>query len=316
MDAYQSNSRREFLHGMLGLAVTTGLTGIPTSGFGKNEYVKLTVLHTNDVHSQIDPFDDNHPKYPGMGGVARRSALINKIRLEEKNVLLFDAGDIFQGTPYYNMYGGELELKLMTRMGYDAATIGNHDFDNGVSELAKQLVNAAFPMLNCNYNFDGTPMYGKSLPYKLFYKDNIRIGVFGVGIELEGLVSTRLYGSTKYLDPVVKANEISAYLKNRKKCHLVICLSHLGFEYKEDKISGIRLATQSEFIDLIIGGHTHTFMDEPFKINNKVGVPVLITQAGWGGLRMGRIDYKFEKRTGKKLNVTTAMKELIKSSEK
>src|SRR5688572_23946409 len=316
MEGSRNKTRKEFLSQLTGGTLAVAAMNWTTLLQADRNLVQITILHTNDVHSHIDPFDDNHPKYAGMGGVARRAAIIKKIRNEEKNVLLFDAGDIFQGTPYYNMYGGELELKLMTRMGYDAATIGNHDFDNGVSELAKQLVNAAFPMLNCNYNFDGTPMYGKSLPYKLFYKDNIRIGVFGVGIELEGLVSTRLYGSTKYLDPVVKANEISAYLKNRKKCHLVICLSHLGFEYKEDKISGIRLATQSEFIDLIIGGHTHTFMDEPFKINNKVGVPVLITQAGWGGLRMGRIDYKFEKRTGKKLNVTTAMKELIKSSEK
>ena len=314
MEEYQSNKRREFIAGVTGAVVATSI-GWPSLVEAKNEVVKLTILHTNDVHSHIDPFENNHPKYPGMGGVARRSAIIKKIRSEERNVLLFDAGDIFQGTPYYNMYGGELELKLMSLMGYDAATIGNHDFDNGVSELANKLTFASFPMLNCNYNFDGTPMYGKSLPYKIFNKNGIRVGVFGVGIRLEGLVDSRLFGTTKYFDPIEPANKISTYIKTQKKCDLVICLSHLGHDYKEDKISDIRLASQSENIDLIIGGHTHTFIDEPLKIKNKNQKEVLVTQAGWAGLRLGRIDYHFEKRTGKKSNVVATMKDLNKSSE-
>jgi len=316
MEEYQNNSRRNFIKGISRVAVGAGCIGIPAMLQAKNDIVSLTILHTNDVHSHIDPFADNHPKYPGMGGAARRSHLIKKIRNEERNVLLFDAGDMFQGTPYYNMFGGELELKLMSQMKYDAATIGNHDFDNGVTALANQLVNADFPLINSNYNFEGTPMYGKSLPYKIFNKESLRIGVFGVGIKLEGLVDSRLYGNTKYMDPVGSALKISSYLMERKKCHLVICLSHLGFDYKEDKISDTRLASLSENIDLIIGGHTHTFLDEPVKIKNKNGKNVLVAQAGWAGLRLGRIDYHFEKRTGKKLNEVSTMKELNKSSEK
>jgi len=316
MEEFQNNSRRDFITGMAGLAAVAGLTGIPGLVEAKSDVVKLTILHTNDVHSHIDPFEDNHPKYPGMGGVARRAAIIKSIRNQERNVLLFDAGDIFQGTPYYNMFGGEIELKLMSKMGYDAATIGNHDFDNGVGALANQLVNADFPLLNTNYDFEGTPMYGKSLPYKIFKKEGVKIGVFGVGIQLSGLVDPRLYGSTKYLDPVNKALEISTYLKERKNCHLVICLSHLGFEYKDDKISDTRLAALCENIDLIIGGHTHTFLDEPVKIINKKGKSVSVTQVGWAGLRLGRIDYYFEKASGEKLKETSTMKDLNKSSEK
>ncbi len=316
MEEYQNSSRRDFIAGIAGLAVAAGLSGIPDLVEAKNEVIKLTVLHTNDVHSHIDPFDENHPKYPGMGGVARRSAIIKSIRKYERNVLLLDAGDIFQGTPYFNMFGGELELKLMSQMGYDAATIGNHDFDNGVAALSGQLVHARFPMLNSNYDFEGTPMHGKSLSYKIFNKDGLRIGVFGLGIKLKGLVDPRLFGQTKYLDPVDKAIKISSYLKERKKCHLVICLSHLGFDYKEDKISDTRLASMSENIDLVIGGHTHTFLAEPVKIKNKKGVDVLVTQAGWAGLRLGRIDYYFERSTGNKVKEVSTIKDLNKSSEK
>ncbi len=316
MDEYQNDSRRDFIKGLTGLAVTAGITGIPGLIEANSKLIKLTILHTNDVHSHVDPFPENHPKFPGMGGVARRSAIIKKIRKEQKNVLLFDAGDMFQGTPYYNMFGGELELKLMSKMGYDAATIGNHDFDNGIDSLSQQLINAQFPLINSNYDFEGTSMHGKSHPYKIFKKEGLRIGVFGLGIKLVGLVDKRNYGSTQYLDPVNSALNISSYLKEQKKCHLVVCLSHLGYEYKEDKISDTRLAASSKHIDLIIGGHTHTFLDEPVKIKNKNGQNVLVTQAGWAGLRLGRIDYHFEKQTGKKVNEVSTIKELNKSSEK
>ncbi len=316
MDELQNNSRRDFIRGVTGLAVVAGIAGVPGLIEAKNEPVKVTILHTNDVHSHIDPFPENHPKFPGMGGVARRSSIIKKIRNEQKNVLLFDAGDMFQGTPYYNMFGGELELKLMSKMGYDAATIGNHDFDNGIDALSKQLINARFPLINSNYDFEGTSMYGKSHPYKIFTRQGIRIGVMGLGIKLEGLVDKRNYGSTRYLDPFNNALKISSYLKEHKKCHLVVCLSHLGYEYNTDKISDTRLAESSEHIDLIIGGHTHTFLDEPVKIKNKNDQNVLVTQAGWAGLRLGRIDYHFERRTGKKVNEVSTIKELNKSSEK
>lgn len=279
------------------------------------DQVKLTILHTNDVHSHIDPFDNNHPKYPGMGGAAIRSAIIRKIRNEQRNVLLFDAGDIFQGTPYFNLFGGELELKLMSYMGYDAATFGNHDFDNGIEGLVKQLPNARFTFLNSNYDFTGTLMEGKSRPYKIFVKQGLKVGVFGLGIDLNGLVDKRLYGNLKYYDPLVVTDKISSYLKHRKKCDLVVCLSHLGHSYKSNKISDIVLAAKSSSVDLIIGGHTHTFLDEPVIQANNQGQKVIVTQAGFAGLRLGRIDYFFDKKTGKKTITTAAVMEMKKSSE-
>ena len=261
--------------------------------------VKLVVLHTNDVHSHIEPFAPNDPRYPGLGGVAQRAAIINRIRNEEKNVLLLDAGDIFQGTPYFNLYGGELEMKLMSRLGYDASAIGNHDFDNGVDGLSKQLVHANFPLICANYDFAGTSMQGKTLPWKIFEKEDLRIGVFGLGIELKGLVDQRMYLETRYLDPLQKAAEISHLLKKEKKCDLVICLSHLGYKYPDEKVSDEVLAKKSMHIDLIIGGHTHTFIDQPYRYYNRENKPVLVAQVGWAGIKLGRIDFFIEKKSGK-----------------
>lgn len=316
MEEFRNNSRRRFIGNLSTALLATGLGLKSTSSKANDKVKQLTILHTNDVHSHIDPFDDNHPKFPGMGGVARRAALIKKIRSEVPNVLLFDAGDIFQGTPYFNMYGGELEFKLMSAMKYDAATIGNHDFDNGIEGLVKQLPHATFPFINCNYDFTGTPMEGKSAPYRIFNKNGIKVGVVGVGIELSGLVSKRLYGKTKYLDPVVEVSKFSSYLKNQKKCDMIVCLSHLGYSYKNDKISDIKLAENCENVDLIIGGHTHTFMDEPVKIMNKYDKEVLVSQAGWAGLRLGRIDFQFSEITGRRIMTASTMKEMKKSSEK
>lgn len=302
------SSRRDFIRTALGSAALLGLGTVPLDVFARHELVKLTILHTNDVHSRIDPFPDNDPKYPGMAGVARRSALIRKIRGEEKNVLLLDAGDIFQGTPYFNLYGGELELKLMSDMGYDAATIGNHDFDNGIDGLVRQLPNANFSFLNANYDFSDTPMNGKTLSYKIFNKGGLVIGVFGLGIELKGLVDTKLYGNTRYNDPVEAAQRTARLLKEEQHCDLVICLSHLGYRYNEKKVSDEVLAQQSTNIDLIIGGHTHTFLDEPVRLRNADGKEVLVAQVGWAGLRLGRIDYYVDVRSRKKESIGSSVK--------
>ncbi len=283
-----------------GSAALMGLSSFPLDLFAKNEIVKITILHTNDVHSHIDPFPENDSKYPGLGGVARRSALIKKIRAEEQHVLLLDVGDTFQGTPYFNMYGGEVEFKMMSDMGYDASTIGNHDFDNGMDGLVKQLPNANFPLLCSNYDFSDTPLNNKTQPYKIFDKGGIKIGVFGLGIELQGLVEKKLYGNTVYLDPVPKAAYYGRLLKEEKKCDLVICLSHLGYKYKEEKISDEVLAKQSSNIDLILGGHTHTFLDEPVRYKNRDGKEILVAQVGWAGIKLGRIDYYIEKKSKKK----------------
>jgi 5'-nucleotidase len=295
------SNRRNFIKNILAGGALVGFGSVPFESFAGKEYVKLTILHTNDTHSHIDPFPANDPKFPGMGGFAKRAALIKDIRNIEKNVLLFDAGDIFQGTPYFNMYGGELEFKLMSQIEYDAATIGNHEFDNGLDGIATKLQYATFPFINCNYDFSKTVLEGKILPYKIFYKNDIKIGVFGLGVKLEGLVGTANYGNTVYLDPYEKAAAIAHTLKNDEKCDLIICLSHMGYSSKDEKdASDVNLAKQSKNIDLIIGGHSHTFIDKPYKFFNSDNKEIYICQVGWAGVKLGRLDFYFEKKSKKK----------------
>lgn len=257
---------------------------------------KLTILHTNDVHSQLEPFPMDGGPNQGLGGIAARAKLIEEIRANEKNVLLLDAGDMFQGTPYFNIYKGEPEIKAMTKMGYDAGTIGNHDFDGGLESFASQLQYASFSIVCCNYNFNATPFEGKSSPYKIFRKERLKIGITGVGIALKGLVPEDLYGKTEYSDPITKLNETAYTLKKKEDCDIVICLSHLGYNYGEgSRICDVILAKESEDVDLIIGGHTHTFMKKPETYTNKKGNPVVINQVGWGGIRLGRLDFEFSR---------------------
>ncbi|MBK7559946.1 MAG: metallophosphatase [Chitinophagaceae bacterium] len=266
--------------------------------------LKLTVLHTNDTHSRLDPFPMDGGRNQGLGGIAGRSQLIHQIRKEEEHILLLDAGDIFQGTPYFNLYKGEPEIKAMSAMQYDACTIGNHDFDAGMENLATQLSrHATFPMLVANYDFTGTPMEYKTQPYKIFKKGKLTIGVFGVSIEGRGLIPDTLFGATKYLDPIQKANETADVLKRKEGCDMVICLSHLGNQYKEDraKVSDEILAKETAAIDLIIGGHTHTFLDSPINYKNKKGDDVIVNQVGFAGIILGRLDFEFSKFSGKKM---------------
>ena len=193
--------RREFLQQSAAGAALVGLGSLSLHSFVPAQR-KITILHTNDVHSHIDPFGPEDGRNANKGGVARRASLVESIRKENPNTLLLDAGDIFQGTPYLNYYGGELEFKLMSMLKYDAATIGNHDFDNGINGLYAQLPHAKFDFLSANYDFSNTEMNTHVKPYKIFKKDSIKIGVFGIGIELEGLVDPLLYTETKYIDPI------------------------------------------------------------------------------------------------------------------
>lgn len=268
----------------------------------EEEEIRLTILHTNDTHSRMEPFPMDGSRNQGLGGIAPRARLIEEIRRQERQVLLFDAGDIFQGTPYFNLYKGEPEIRAMSSMGYDACTIGNHDFDAGMENLATQLTrHARFPMLVCNYDFTGTPMEGKTAAYRIFRKGALKIGVFGLGIEGKGLIPDNLFGATRYLDPVEKARETAARLK-REKCDLVICLSHLGYRYEgSSKVSDMKLAADTENIDLIIGGHTHTFLEKPQVVKNKSGHDVVVNQVGWAGINLGRLDYVFSRVSGKKM---------------
>ncbi len=285
--------RREFIKNSAASSALLGLTGLSLSSFTTFKIKHITILHTNDVHSYIDPFPADHPKNPNMGGIARRATLIETIRKENNNVLLVDAGDIFQGTPYFNYYGGELEFKLMSMMKYDFATIGNHDFDNGIDGLMAQIPNAKFNFVSSNYDFKNTVLDGHIKPYMTKTIDGIKIGIFGLGIDLDGLVDKKNSKETVYNNPIEIALDITRMLKKELHCDLIICLSHLGFRYKEDpnKVCDIVLANKTKDIDLIIGGHTHTFLEKPVIEKNLEGKEVLINQVGCYGINLGRIDF-------------------------
>jgi 5'-nucleotidase len=298
------SSRRQFIRdaGLTGASLLFSHPLLYAREEAASASARLTILHTNDVHSRLDPFPMDGGPNAGRGGVAARAALIRRIRSEADNVLLLDAGDIFQGTPYFNVFKGEPEIQAMQMMGYDAAIMGNHDFDAGIDNFAEQLAkHARFPIVMCNYDFRNTPMENRHVPYLVIKKGNLRIGITGVGIELQGLVPANLYGSTVYLDPIRHANEQADYLKTRKNCDMVICLSHLGDRYQENKVSDEVLAKESSHIDLIIGGHTHRFFDAPRVYNNRIGQEVVVNQVGWAGLRLGRLDYVFSGGSRKKL---------------
>ena len=284
--------RKTFIQQTTAAGVFTGIGGLGllTSSF-KSPVKHITILHTNDVHSHIEAFPADDAKFPNQGGVSRRYTLIEAIRKENPNTLLLDAGDIFQGTPFFNFYGGELEFKLMSKLKYDAATLGNHDFDNGIDGFYAQLPHADFSFINSNYDFSNTMIDGKVKEHQIFIKDGVKIGVFGLGIELDGLVSKNNYKETKYLNPVEIAQEMTKKLKQQEKCDLVICLSHLGYHYETDKIDDLKLASKTKDIDLIIGGHTHTFLPKPTVTTNIEGKKVLVNQTGWAGVNLGRIDF-------------------------
>ncbi|GAO44902.1 bifunctional metallophosphatase/5'-nucleotidase [Flavihumibacter petaseus] len=287
-----------------GAFLAGGMLNSAVAADAEAEVEKLTILHTNDVHSRLEPFPMDGSRNQGLGGVAARALEISKVRAEQRNVLLLDAGDIFQGTPFFNFYKGEPEMKAMTMMGYDACTMGNHDFDAGMENFATQMKHAKFPVILCNYDFTGTPLEYKTVPYTIINKGKLKIGITGVGIEMKGLVPDNLYGNTQYLDPVVQANRVAEQLKRQDNCDMVICLSHLGFRYREPKVSDEIFAKESVHIDLIIGGHTHTFFDAPVVYKNKSGSDVVVNQVGWAGIVLGRLDYAFQRNKKKNLEAS------------
>lgn len=293
-------NRRHFIQKTSSATALLTLPTLPLMSFSTSTVKKITILHTNDVHSHIDPFPATDARNPNMAGVSRRATLIEQIRKETGNVLLLDAGDVFQGTPYFNYYGGELELKLMSMMKYDLCTLGNHDFDNGLEGFYSQKQHATFDFVSANYDFKNTMLDGVIKPYKIFNKNGIKVGIFGLGIELAGLVDKRNYKETVYNNPIEVAQEMTKILKS-KKCDLIICLSHLGYQYKNDanKVSDVKLATATKDIDLIIGGHTHTFLDKPTVVKNLDGKDVLVNQVGCYGINVGRIDFTFDDNKAK-----------------
>lgn len=250
-----------------------------------NDSVTLTILHTNDTHSQIEPKEtDNN------GGYARRMGIIAEQRQLDPTLILLDAGDFWQGTPYFNFFNGEVEIEAMNRMRYDAATLGNHEFDYGVAALAEQLKKAKFPIVCANYQVEDTPLDGIVKPYTIISRKGLKIGVIGLGVKPYSLVAADNFAPLVWQHPFPIANDLADMLKHKKHCDIVIALSHLGTRSshgEEDNICDITLAQQSSDIDIIIGGHTHQV--ENMYVTNKVGKDILIVQTGKSGINLGKI---------------------------
>jgi len=253
----------------------------------------ITVLHTNDTHSQIDPILDNDKTWAGKGGVARRATLVKRIRKENPNTLLIDAGDVCQGTPYFNFYKGEVEYKAMSLIGYDAGTIGNHEFDNGVQSLAKALTFANFDIVSTNYDVRGSALESKVKTHVVKEVGGVRVGLFGLGIRPESLITEDNFKPLKYLDPVNASRDVVKVLREQERCQLVLGMSHLGYyeNPKRDQVGDSQIAAQVDGIDFIASGHTHTFMEKPVLQKSPSGKDTLIFQVGRSGIYVGRVDF-------------------------
>ncbi len=289
--------RRKFLSSsaIFGAALVTSPR---TFAFGADEVV-ITILHTNDTHSQIDPLPAND-RNAGKGGVARRATLVKRIRKENPNTLLIDAGDVLQGTPYFNFYRGEVEYKAMSAIGYDASTLGNHEFDNGIEGLAAALKFANFDIVSTNYDVKGTALEGRIKPYVVKTVGGIRVGLFGLGISPTALITPENFKGITYNDPVIAARNVVKTLREQERCALVVCMSHLGYPFKDrpsPNIDDVKLAAQVDGIDFIASGHSHLFMDQPAEQTQPCGAKTLIFQVGKSGINVGRMDFTF--RTGK-----------------
>ena len=274
------------------ILITTILLGIFCTACDE-EQSTITILHTNDTHSQIEPIaagkrDGNH------AGYARRMGIILQERAHDPNLLLFDAGDYSQGTPYFNFYHGRVEVDALNRMEYDAITLGNHEFDYGVDTLATILKQAEFDVVSANYDVKNTPLEGIVKPYTIIRRNGMKIGVFGLGVNPEGLIAERNFAPVKYLEPIPVAQDIASLLKHQHRCDLVVCLSHMGTFENEQQPSDTQLAKSTKDIDIIIGAHTHKVVTNHY-VKNMQGDSVFLAQMGKSGARIGKITLKMHK---------------------
>lgn len=249
----------------------------------------ITLLHTSDTHSCIEPISKNdlNPEQAGKAGYLRRAALVDSLRRDTPELLLLDCGDFSQGSAYYSLYKGEVEVKLMNLMGYDACTIGNHEFDNGLENMARLFRLAQFPIVCCNYDFTDTPVEGLVKPYTIVERGGKRIGIFGVSPRLEGLVAQATRGNTRYTDPVEAAQPIIDRLHNEEKCDLVVCLSHLG--YLDGLESDITFIRKTRGIDVVLGGHSHSYFPQVKYMTNADGQLIPLDHQGKNARFIGQI---------------------------
>lgn len=301
-------SRRKFLQSAIATGALVGLRPLhvhswPTSVLstlsspllevGPGETL-ITILHTNDTHSQIDPLPENDRQYPGKGGVARRATLVKRVRHENPNTLLIDAGDVFQGTPYFNFFKGEVEYKAMSLIGYDAGTLGNHEFDNGVDALAAALKFAKFDVVSTNYDVRGTALEGRVKPYAVKTVGGVRVGLIGLGVSPNNLITPSNFKGVKFNDPVEAAAATVKVLRDKERCTLVVGMSHLGYytESRPSSVGDTQVAAKVDGIDFIAGGHTHTFMTQPVVTTSPNGGKTIVFQVGRSGIYVGRVDLK------------------------
>lgn len=280
--------RRNFLATLGAAAAATHLSlrAEETPGIAR-----LTLLHTNDTHSRIEPFGPGNGALSGKGGMARRATLVKELRSQLGNVLLLDAGDVFQGTPYFNQYKGSLDYKLMSMVGYDAATLGNHDFDNGVEGLLAAMVEAKFPFVNCNLDMEGAPALAKRVqPWLVKEFPGVRVGITGVCVDFKGLVAPKNHEGVVWKDPLESLKPVVKHLREQEKVDMVVLLSHLGYDLKGLAWDDLSLAAQLPGVDVIIGGHSHTFLEEPTRVKHAAG-ETLVFQVGFGGVNLGRMDF-------------------------
>lgn len=293
--------RRTFL---AALGVGAAATQLPLRGADGPRAGRITLLHTNDTHSHIEPFGPGNGAYSGKGGMARRATLVKSLRAQLGSVLLLDAGDVFQGTPYFNQYKGHLDYRLMSMMGYDAGTLGNHDFDNGVEGLLSAMEDATFPFVNCNFDMKGAPQLAKRVqPYLVRDFPGVRVGITGVGISFQGLVTDKNHQGVIWHEPVEALKPVVKHLRDKEKVDLVVVLSHLGYDGTHPNVGDLQLAKLVPGIDAIIGGHTHTFLPEPTVVKNDRGT-TLVAQVGFGGINLGRLDFTVGKGGVKAANGT------------
>lgn len=251
----------------------------------------ITILHTNDTHSQVEPIEKGK-RDGNFAGYARRMGFIQQERIVSPELILLDAGDFSQGTPYFNFYHGRVEVDALNQMGYDAVTLGNHEFDNGVDTLAAVLKDAQFAVLSANYDVRNTPLEGIVQPYTILTRAGVRVGILGVGVDPTGLIAERNFAPVRYLDPIASVQHVASELKNRYHCDVIICISHLGTEHANaQRVSDVQLAKATRYIDVIVGGHTHQIVTNRYE-QNLDGKDVLLTQMGKSGARIGKISLK------------------------
>jgi len=276
----------------------SGVSGIGCLRINPPKNLTVSVLHTNDTHSRILPFPKNSGKYSGKGGIPRRAALVRGLKKENPDTILVDAGDVFQGTPYFNFFKGKLDYRLMSHVGYDVGTLGNHDFDAKVDGLLAALPYTRFPLINSNFLYFDSPLENFIKQYHLITTaSGAKLGIFGLGVAFTGLVSDKFHPGVRYGDPIKVAKKMVSRLRNQKKVDLLICLSHLGFGDNGIEPGDKSLAEVVPGIDIIVGGHSHLFMEQPAKIVHKPsGWTTIINQVGWAGIKLGQVDFKLQKR--------------------